>query len=369
MAINVVLSTDELTVLGPPASIDLQVDVGPRGERGSYIYSGSVDPNTSSTPFVNQEPKIGDLYFRTSNNSIYQYTTVPGGTQWIELLSFTTIVDNATNLYNAAAALSASASETAELAEDYADLALQNALSASTNYLLNSAASATYLSLLGASANYLSISDAQSDYLSKTDAATTYATFTDLNNLDTLPSQTGNNGKFLSTDGNNPSWETVDLDGTIQTASAAAVTALRDSVIAGLNTLNKIASAINNDENFSTTIANTYLTQAAAVSGYSPRYYVENVQSSDYTLTINDINKVIAMDNSASAQVIVPPNSEVAFPVGTVINVCRMNEGLVFITQGDGVTVQNSGYIYNRYSEISLRKRDTNEWILSGNVI
>lgn len=96
MAINVVVANDDLTVLGPPASIDLQVDVGPKGDRGSYVYSGFNDPNTVSSPFVNNPPEIGDLFFRTSNNSIYQYVTIPGGEQWqiisvIEPIAYSTV--------------------------------------------------------------------------------------------------------------------------------------------------------------------------------------------------------------------------------------------------------------------------------------
>lgn len=82
MAINVVLETDDLTVLGPPASIDLQVDVGPKGDEGSYIYSASGDPNSVVGPFISRQPRISDLYFRVDNNTIYQFVSIPGGTQW-----------------------------------------------------------------------------------------------------------------------------------------------------------------------------------------------------------------------------------------------------------------------------------------------
>ena len=86
MAINVVVQNDDLTVLGPPASIDLQVDIGPKGDPGSYIYSASGDPNVVTAPFTSNPASVGDLYFRTSNNTIYQYLAVPGGEQW-EIIS------------------------------------------------------------------------------------------------------------------------------------------------------------------------------------------------------------------------------------------------------------------------------------------
>lgn len=44
--VDVILNTDELTVLGGPASIDLDVDFGTQGIRGSRIYSVIADPRT-----------------------------------------------------------------------------------------------------------------------------------------------------------------------------------------------------------------------------------------------------------------------------------------------------------------------------------
>jgi len=76
----------------------------------------------------------------------------------------------------------------------------------------------------------------------------------------------------------------------------------------------------------------------------------------------------VAMNNSSAATVTVPPNSAVAFPVGTVINVYAMTANTVSIAAGSGVTVRNSGDIADQYVEVSLRKRATDEWVLSGSV-
>jgi hypothetical protein len=93
MAITTSVNTDEITVLGPPASIDLQIDVGPQGDRGTYIFSGPGTPTGSgSVAFINDAPIIGDLFVNkdeTSSDysSIYQYTAVPGNpNQWIKIL-------------------------------------------------------------------------------------------------------------------------------------------------------------------------------------------------------------------------------------------------------------------------------------------
>jgi hypothetical protein len=58
----------------------------------------------------------------------------------------------------------------------------------------------------------------------------------------------------------------------------------------------------------------------------------------------------------------------VAFPLGTVINVYRAGTGSVTISGAAGVTVRNAGAISDQFGEVSLRKRGTDEWVLSGDV-
>jgi len=116
---------------------------------------------------------------------------------------------------------------------------------------------------------------------------------------------------------------------------------------------------------------NLYYTDARVQAISAPLYFEENVQTGsefNYTLALSDVAKVIAINNSATATVTVPPNSSVAFPIGTVINVYAMTANSVQIVGGDGVTVRNAGTIADQFVEVSLRKRGTDEWVLSGNV-
>ncbi len=99
-------------------------------------------------------------------------------------------------------------------------------------------------------------------------------------------------------------------------------------------------------------------------------------QAASYTPTLLDLNRVIEL-NSASATVLtVPPNSGVAFPVGTVLDLARIGTGTVTITPGAGVTIPNkleaagttSRTLASRYSTARLRKRATDQWILDGDI-
>lgn len=114
------------------------------------------------------------------------------------------------------------------------------------------------------------------------------------------------------------------------------------------------------------TLPATYLTIAEADTR---SLIAENVQTASYTLQLSDRNKVVAMNNDASAVVTIPTNAAVAFPVGSIVNVYAMSNQNITVAGSSGVVVQNSGRLFERYVEISLRKRATNEWVASGNII
>ena len=72
---DVVVNTDDLVVLAPPSTIDVGVDFGPQGQRGSTFYAGSGNPNDSS---VSENvfgdvivPIDGDIYINTAAGANY----------------------------------------------------------------------------------------------------------------------------------------------------------------------------------------------------------------------------------------------------------------------------------------------------------
>lgn len=136
---------------------------------------------------------------------------------------------------------------------------------------------------------------------------------------------------------------------------------------------------------YTQTVANsTFLTQANAASTYltisaadSRQYVSENVQTGDYTLALSDVSKVVAVNSASTTTVTIPLNSATAFPIGTILNVYAVGTGEVRVAASTGVTLRPYGTgsgdgtikLYSQYTEISLRKRDTNEWVASGNFL
>lgn len=85
---DVLLSNDDVTVLGPPDIVEVLVDIGPTGTRGSQVFAGIGDPNIIE---IGQIPILNDLYINASPGDnyayMYQYVSEPGGNTWIPLLS------------------------------------------------------------------------------------------------------------------------------------------------------------------------------------------------------------------------------------------------------------------------------------------
>lgn len=96
-----------------------------------------------------------------------------------------------------------------------------------------------------------------------------------------------------------------------------------------------------------------------------------NTQTVSYTLILADAGKAIDVNSASATTVTVPPNASVAFPVGTVIEVCRYGAGTVAVAAGAGVTIRSRGSLMSiaaQYSSVSLRKRAIDEWILVGDL-
>jgi len=94
-------------------------------------------------------------------------------------------------------------------------------------------------------------------------------------------------------------------------------------------------------------------------------------KTADYTLVLADAGKVIEINSGSSENVTIPPNSGVAFPLGTQVVIVRLGSGAVVIVEGSGVTTRSDGdkaKIKSQYSSCVLIKHETNEWYILGNL-
>lgn len=96
----------------------------------------------------------------------------------------------------------------------------------------------------------------------------------------------------------------------------------------------------------------------------------ENAQTgTSYTLVLTDAGKLVTMNNASANTLTVPPNSSVAFAVGTRIDVIQYGAGQTSIAAGSGVTIRSIDSmldISDQYGGVTLWKKATDEWILIG---
>lgn len=91
-----------------------------------------------------------------------------------------------------------------------------------------------------------------------------------------------------------------------------------------------------------------------------------------YTLQLTDAGATVEVDSATATQVLIPPHSDVPFPVNTLIEVDQAGDGAVTIAAGDpavliespnGTTTTNA-----RYSSATLRQRAIDEWVVEAGV-
>jgi len=90
---EVLLSSDELTVLGGPAEISVDVDFGPQGDRGSLILYGLGKPDNVVLP---ETPQVYDSYINLLPSDdeyqfMYQFIAGPnnGTPVWTKIFKLT----------------------------------------------------------------------------------------------------------------------------------------------------------------------------------------------------------------------------------------------------------------------------------------
>jgi hypothetical protein len=90
-----------------------------------------------------------------------------------------------------------------------------------------------------------------------------------------------------------------------------------------------------------------------------------------YTLVLADAGKLITSSNASDITITVPANADVAFPVGTRIDILSIGAGLTSLAAGAGVTINSKDSnlkLTAQGSAASLIKTDTNTWWLVGDL-
>lgn len=96
-----------------------------------------------------------------------------------------------------------------------------------------------------------------------------------------------------------------------------------------------------------------------------------NVKTASYTLVLGDAQDAMEMNVATANTLTIPPNSSVAYPVGTSILVVQTGAGQTTITAGAGVTVNSylGLKIIGQWAGCTLVKRATDSWVAVGGLV
>lgn len=109
----------------------------------------------------------------------------------------------------------------------------------------------------------------------------------------------------------------------------------------------------------------TWIGGAGAVDGLA-----SSTKTANYVAALVDSNTCVEMNVASANTFTVPNDSTVAFPVGTLLEVCQIGAGQTTVVAASGVTIRTSTSLAIRaqWGTASIRKRAANEWVLSGDM-
>ncbi len=169
----------------------------------------------------------------------------------------------------------------------------------------------------------------------------------------------GSNGYYMiadSTTASGLSWAASTIaDGTIVNASINASAAISYSKL-----------------NLVGLISESDLAAGAPRAGFRSVQNAATTTSSNYTVQLTDLGKLVELNEASACTLTVPTNASVAFTVGDRIDVLQVGAGQVTITPVSG-TVTINGYdgglkLNGQWAAATLIKRATNTWVAVGNL-
>lgn len=98
---------------------------------------------------------------------------------------------------------------------------------------------------------------------------------------------------------------------------------------------------------------------------------VSSQTGTSYTAVLGDANTYIRFSNASAITFTIPPNSSVAFPIGTVIEMEQAGAGALSVAAGSGVTINSRSSdltLAGQYAVAFVKKVATDTWTMNGDL-
>ena len=169
----------------------------------------------------------------------------------------------------------------------------------------------------------------------------------------TLPATDGSASQVLTTNGSGTlSWSTAAVTITNETSDATLNYPTFTTTTSGTITAARVTS---------TKFTFQPSTGTLDIVGTITSLRTENVKTANHTLALEDRDKVVAFNGTSAQVVTLPQDSAVAFPIGSVVYISRVNSGSLSLVAGAGASASQTGS-FGSGEELYVRKRAANTW-------
>lgn len=98
------------------------------------------------------------------------------------------------------------------------------------------------------------------------------------------------------------------------------------------------------------------------------RVAVNTQAGTSYTLVTSDAGKAVHSTGASAFTLTVPASAAAPFGIGDIVLVAQIGAGQVTLSPAGGVTLRTAASLTTRaqYSEISIRKIASDEWLVAG---
>jgi hypothetical protein len=136
----------------------------------------------------------------------------------------------------------------------------------------------------------------------------------------------------------------------------------------------EIGAQVDDGEITTIKLADGSVTVAKLATG-APRAGFNSTQNAQtgttYSLVLADLGKLVELNNASDITVTIPTNASQAFAIGDRIDLMQTGAGQVTVSPASGVTLTAYDAQYKlsgQWACATLIKRDTNSWVLIGNI-
>lgn len=122
-------------------------------------------------------------------------------------------------------------------------------------------------------------------------------------------------------------------------------TAIASAYIAGdaIDGTKLADDAVDSEHYTDGSIDTAHLSSGLQIDDPTLTYSINAQTGTTYTPVLADAGKIVTLNNGSAITLTIPPNSSVAYPVGSSLTFINIGAGLTTFAQGSGVTIASSG--------------------------